>query len=56
VLRAAVEAKKRSDLYFSQHDQYAGSLDECSHLKIATLWVLMKSLQKGLPQEWMRDL
>jgi hypothetical protein len=55
-LRAAVEAKKRSDLYFSQFDQYARTLEACSHPQIAALWVLMKSLQKGLPQEWMRDL
>ena len=55
-LRAAVEAKKRSDLYFSQFDQYARSLTACSHPQIAALWVLMKSLQKGLPQEWMRDV
>jgi hypothetical protein len=55
-LRAAVETKKRSDLYFSQFDQYARTLEACSHPQIAALWVLMKSLQKGLPQEWMRDL
>ncbi len=56
VLRAAVESKKRSDLYFSQFDQYGKTLTACSHPQIAALWVLMKSLQKGLPQEWMRDL
>lgn len=56
VLRAAVEAKKRSDLYFTQFDQYARTLEACSHPQIAALWGLMKSLQKGLPQEWMRDL
>lgn len=56
VLHAAVEAKKRSDLYFSQFDQYAKTLAACSHPQIAALWALMKSLQKGLPQEWMRDL
>lgn len=56
VLHAAVEAKKRSDLYFKQFDQYARTLTECRHPQIAALWALMKSLQKGLPQEWMRDL
>lgn len=56
VLRAAVEVKKRSDLYFSQFDQYGRTLTACSHPQISALWVLMKSLQKGLPQEWMRDL
>ena len=56
VLRAAVETKKRSDLYFNQFDQYARTLDQCRHEQIAALWALMKGLQKGLPQEWMRDL
>lgn len=56
VLRAAVEAKKRSDLYFNQVDQYERSLSECPHSQVARLWQLMKELQKGLPQEWMRDL
>jgi hypothetical protein len=41
---------------FSQFDQYARTLAECRHPQIAALWALMKSLQKGLPQEWMRDL
>lgn len=56
VLRAAIETKNRSDLYFNQYDQYARTLEACSHPQIASLWALMKSLQKGLPQEWMRDL
>ena len=43
VLRAAVEAKKRSDLYFSQFDQYAGTLAECSHPQIAALWTLLRN-------------
>lgn len=56
VLRAAIETKNRSDLYFNQYDQYSRTLEACSHPQIAALWALMKSLQKGLPQEWMRDL
>lgn len=56
VLRAAVETKKRSDLYFNQVDQYAKTLEACRHPQIANLWVLMKGMRKGLPQEWMRDL
>lgn len=55
LLRGAVVAQKRSDLYFDQFAQYARILDECPHPQIASLWVLMKSMQKGLPQEWMRD-
>lgn len=56
VLRAAVETRKRSDLYFNQYDQYARLLDDCSHQQISALWALMKGWQRGLPQEWMRDL
>jgi hypothetical protein len=56
VLRSAVEAMKRSDLYYSQLGQYANILTACRHPQIAALWTLMTSLQKGLPQEWMRDL
>lgn len=56
LLLAAIEAKKRSDLYFNQVDQYARTLAACGHPQVAALWTLMKSLKKGLPQEWMRDL
>ncbi|MBK1683921.1 DUF7281 domain-containing protein [Rhodoferax fermentans] len=56
LLAAAVVAQKRSDLYFNQYNQYAGALDLCDHPQIAALWSLMKRWQKGLPQEWMRDL
>lgn len=56
LLRAAVMGQKRNDLYFNQYDQYARALDLCDHEHIAGLWSLMKGWQKGLPQEWMRDL
>jgi hypothetical protein len=56
VLKAAVMEKKRIDLYYDQLDQYSNELDKCEHIQISSLWVMMKKMQKGLPQEWMRDL
>jgi hypothetical protein len=56
VLERAIKAGKRSDLYFSQIAQYASVLDRVGNESIAAAWDLMRRLQKGLPQEWMRDL
>lgn len=55
-LGSTVRDMNRSDLYFNQYDQYAKALNQCDHKQIAGLWALMKSWQRGLPQEWMRDL
>ena len=52
-LQSVVKKMKRSDLYY---DQISSVLDNCTHVQIARLWTLMKHLQMGLPQEWMRDL
>jgi hypothetical protein len=56
LLRETTMAKKRTDLYYKQLAQYEKVLDACQHPQIASLWTLMKKMQKGLPQEWMRDL
>lgn len=56
VLEPAVLGGKRSDLYFSQIAQFANGLEKATLANIADAWKLMKRLQKGLPQEWMRDL
>lgn len=55
VLEAAVRAGKRSDLYFSQIEQYANVLNSATTANIPELWSAMKRMQKGYPQEWMRD-
>lgn len=55
-LERAVMNGKRSDLYFSQLGQYAAILDKARMANIQEAWQIMKRLQKGLPQEWMRDL
>lgn len=56
VLVAAVKAGKRSDLYFSHLEQYAAGLEAVAIANIPQLWLTMRRLQKGLPQEWMRDV
>lgn len=56
VLEPAVLAGKRSDLYFSQIAQFANGLENTTLANISDVWKLMKKMQKGLPQEWMRDL
>lgn len=56
VLQMAVTKGKRSDLYFNQLNQYASTLDQVRTANIPELWSMMKRAQKGLPQEWMRDI
>jgi len=56
LLESAVAKGKRADLYFSQLAQYSSVLDQATVANIPETWKLMKKLQKGLPQEWMRDL
>lgn len=56
VLEPAVLAGKRSDLYFSQIAQFANGLELTTLANISDAWKLMRRMQKGLPQEWMRDL
>lgn len=56
VFEEAVQAGKRSDLYFGQLGQYVHSLDCANRTNISALWAAMKRMQKGYPQEWMRDI
>lgn len=56
VLEPAVLEGKRSDLYFSQIAQFANGLEKSTLANIPDAWKLMRRMQKGLPQEWMRDL
>lgn len=56
VLESAVLEGKRSDLYFSQFAQFESSLGKATLANIPDAWKLMRRMQKGLPQEWMRDL
>lgn len=56
VLERAVMKGKRSDLYFSQFAQFANRLEKKTLANIPDAWKLMRRMQKGLPQEWMRDL
>lgn len=56
VLEPAVLEGKRSDLYFSQLAQFANGLEKTTLANIPDAWKLMRKMQKGLPQEWMRDL
>ena len=56
VLELAVREGKRSDLYFSQIAQFANELEKMTLANIPDAWKLMRKMQKGLPQEWMRDL
>lgn len=56
VLEPAVLEGKRSDLYFSQIAQFANGLEKTTLANIPDAWKLMRRMQKGLPQEWMRDL
>lgn len=56
LLEPAVLKGKRSDLYFSQISQFASGLDKTTLANIPDAWKFMKRMQKGLPQEWMRDL
>lgn len=56
VLESAVLEGKRSDLYFPQLAQFANRLEETTLANIPDAWKFMKRMQKGLPQEWMRDL
>lgn len=55
-LQDAVLRGNRSDLYFAQIAQYASTLDKSTSANIPEAWGLMRQLQRGLPQEWMRDL
>jgi hypothetical protein len=56
VLEPAMAEGKRSDLYFSQFAQFSNELGKATLANIPDAWKLMRRLQKGLPQEWMRDL
>jgi len=56
VLEEVVHAGKRSDLYFGQLRQYRQSLESANRANISDLWAIMKRMQKGYPQEWMRDI
>lgn len=56
VLEEAVQTGKRSDLYFGQLGQYGHSLESAKRANISELWAAMKRMQKGYPQEWMRDI
>jgi hypothetical protein len=56
VLEPAVAQSKRSDLYFSQFAQFSNELGKVTLANIPDAWRLMRRMQKGLPQEWMRDL
>ena len=56
VLEPAVLEGKRSDLYFSQLAQFANELERTTLANIPDAWKLMRRMQKGLPQEWMRGL
>lgn len=56
VLEPAVMEGKRSDLYFSQLAQFANGLENATLANIPAAWKLMRRMQKGLPQEWMRAL
>jgi len=56
VLEAAVSEGRRSDLYFSQIAQFESRLGKETRANIPDAWKLMRRMQKGLPQEWMRDL
>ena len=56
VWEPAVTEGKRSDLYFSQIAQFESSLEKATLANIPDAWKLMRRMQKGLPQEWMRDL
>ncbi len=55
VLEPALLEGKRSDLYFSQIRQFADVLEKSTLANISDAWKLMRRVQKGLPQEWMRD-
>ena len=56
VLEEVVQAGKRSALYFGQLGQYGHSLEGAKRANISVLWAAMKRMQKGYPQEWMRDI
>jgi hypothetical protein len=56
VLEEVVQVGKRSALYFGQLGQYGHSLESAKRANISELWAAMKRMQKGYPQEWMRDI
>lgn len=56
VLEEVVHAGRRSDLFFGQRRQYGQSLESANRANISDLWAIMKRMQKGYPQEWMRDI
>ncbi len=56
VLTAEVLKRDRSDLFYSQFDAWAPTLDACQNAVVRAPWELMKRLKRGLNQEWMREL
>lgn len=56
LLEKVVKSGKRTDLYFENLPQYRLYLDKCEQANIPQLWSIMKRLQRGYPQEWMRDI
>jgi len=54
VLEALVRKAMRFDLYTDHLAQYREVLDGCEYHDVAQAWALMKKLQAGLPQEWMK--
>lgn len=56
LLETVVKSGQRTDLYFDNLAQYRLCLDKCEQANIPLLWANMKRLQRGYPQEWMRDI
>lgn len=54
-LKNMVLSAKRYDLFHNQAGQYGPVLDASQHPVVREAWALMKLLQRGLPQEWMRE-